>query len=201
MADGVLDVLYASLENHFETTDMELVSKCNMNHELREQARMPWGSSYIDITVVGTDVLDDVSYWCLPEYESLSDHNTIEFEVTATINPSTSNRFNNFLYFNVKKANWDRFDSFCKQPFVDLSNRIDSCAAVDTLISVIENFQDVVLPASKASMPLKKTRIHWVPWWSIEIECMRKRLNAARRRYQRTRNSILRNLIDRSIYK
>ncbi|KAF8768468.1 hypothetical protein HNY73_021285 [Argiope bruennichi] len=31
MADGVLDVLYASLENHFETIDMALVSKCNMN--------------------------------------------------------------------------------------------------------------------------------------------------------------------------
>ncbi|KAF8786155.1 Retrovirus-related Pol polyprotein type-1 like protein [Argiope bruennichi] len=151
------------------------------------------GSSYIDITVMGTDVLGDVSYWCLPEYESLSDHNTIGFEVTATTNASTSNRFNNFLYFNIKKANWDRFDSFCKQPFVDLSNRIDSGADVDTLIFVIENFQDVVLSASKTSMPLKKIRMHWVPWWSIEIECMRKRFNAARRRYQRTRNFILRN--------
>ncbi|KAF8771406.1 hypothetical protein HNY73_018831 [Argiope bruennichi] len=100
-------------------------------------------SSYIDITVAGTDVLGDVSYWCLPEYESLSDHNAIEFEVTAIINSSI--RLNNFLYFNVKKANWDRFDSFRKQPFVDLSNRIYSSADVDTLISVIENFQDVVL--------------------------------------------------------
>ncbi|KAF8784389.1 hypothetical protein HNY73_010070 [Argiope bruennichi] len=50
MADGVLDVLYASLENHFETIDMALVSKCNMNHELREQAKNALGELKIAIT-------------------------------------------------------------------------------------------------------------------------------------------------------
>ncbi|GFX18019.1 retrovirus-related Pol polyprotein from type-1 retrotransposable element R1 [Trichonephila clavipes] len=37
-------------------------------------------------------------------------------------------------------------------------------------------------------MPIKKTSKHNVPWWSIEIGCARKRLNASRRRFQRCKN-------------
>ncbi|KAF8764959.1 RNA-directed DNA polymerase mobile like protein [Argiope bruennichi] len=38
------------------------------------------GSSYIDVTVVGTDLLEDVSCWHLTTYDSLSDHKSFEFE-------------------------------------------------------------------------------------------------------------------------
>ncbi|GFX04638.1 uncharacterized protein TNCV_2773691 [Trichonephila clavipes] len=43
-------------------------------------------------------------------------------------------------------------------------------------------------------MPIKKTSKHNVPWWSIEIGCARKRLNASRRRFQRCKNPTVREL-------
>ncbi|GFQ71035.1 reverse transcriptase domain-containing protein [Trichonephila clavata] len=43
-------------------------------------------------------------------------------------------------------------------------------------------------------MPTKKTSKHNVPWWSTEIGCARKRLNASRRRFQRCKNPIVREL-------
>ncbi|GFT16494.1 heterogeneous nuclear ribonucleoprotein U-like protein 1 [Trichonephila clavipes] len=43
-------------------------------------------------------------------------------------------------------------------------------------------------------MPIKKTIKHNVPWWSIEIGCARKRLNASRRRFQRCKNPTVREL-------
>ncbi|GFW65908.1 retrovirus-related Pol polyprotein from type-1 retrotransposable element R1 [Trichonephila clavipes] len=43
-------------------------------------------------------------------------------------------------------------------------------------------------------MPIKKTSKHNVPWWSIEIGCARKRLNASRRRFKRCKNPTVREL-------
>ncbi|GFY77393.1 hypothetical protein TNIN_194751 [Trichonephila inaurata madagascariensis] len=44
------------------------------------------GSSYIDVTAVGTDLLEDVSCWHLPAYDSLSDHKAIEFDIALNSN-------------------------------------------------------------------------------------------------------------------
>ncbi|GFW29089.1 reverse transcriptase domain-containing protein [Trichonephila clavipes] len=43
-------------------------------------------------------------------------------------------------------------------------------------------------------MPIKKTSKHNVSWWSIEIDCARKRRNASRRRFQRCKNPTVREL-------
>ena len=43
-------------------------------------------------------------------------------------------------------------------------------------------------------MPIKRVGMCNVPWWSLEISCMRKRLNAARRRFQRTSANDIREL-------
>ncbi|KAF8784116.1 hypothetical protein HNY73_011655 [Argiope bruennichi] len=61
------------------------------------------GSSYIDVTVVGTDLLEDVSCWHLPTYDSLSDHKSIEFEVILDPHPPPKKGEN--CTFHLKKAN------------------------------------------------------------------------------------------------
>ncbi|XP_035231181.1 uncharacterized protein LOC118203047 [Stegodyphus dumicola] len=108
------------------------------------------GSSYIDVTVIGSDLLQDVSSWRLSEKESLSDHMMIEFEFClSTFLRDTSNV--PFKIFNTGKA-------------------------------------------SQISIPVRNHGKHNVPWWSAEIFCMRKRLNASRRRFQRCKNPPLREL-------
>ncbi|XP_035214478.1 uncharacterized protein LOC118188207 [Stegodyphus dumicola] len=151
------------------------------------------GSSYIDVTVIGSDLLLDVSSWRLSEKESLSDHMMIEFEFClSTFLRDTSNV--PFKIFNTGKANWDRFRKFCssrKTRFIDILN---DCTDGSRLNTLVENFSFVLLQAFQISIPVRNHGKHNVPWWSAEIFCMRKRLNASRRRFQRCKNSPLREL-------
>ncbi|GFY06324.1 hypothetical protein TNCV_2681151 [Trichonephila clavipes] len=55
----------------------EFISANNLfiiNEDCGPTFRATQGTSYIDITVVGSDLLEDNSSWCLSENESLSDH-------------------------------------------------------------------------------------------------------------------------------
>ncbi|GFV02749.1 hypothetical protein TNCV_1452551 [Trichonephila clavipes] len=61
----------------------EFISANNLfiiNEDCGPTFRATQVTSYIDITVVGSDLLEDNSSWCLFENESLSDHVMIEFE-------------------------------------------------------------------------------------------------------------------------
>ncbi|XP_035205501.1 uncharacterized protein LOC118180529, partial [Stegodyphus dumicola] len=112
------------------------------------------GSSYIDVTVIGSDLLQDISSWRLSEKESLSDHMMIEFEFCLLRSYETPQMF--------------------------------------LLKSSIQGKQIGI--ASQISIPVRNHGKHNVPWWSAEIFCMRKRLNASRRRFQRCKNPPLREL-------
>ncbi|GBN02116.1 hypothetical protein AVEN_191268-1 [Araneus ventricosus] len=57
----------------------------------------------------------------------------------------------------------------------------------DELISIIQNL-------CKASIPIKKQGKHRVPWWTTELNCMRKHVNAARRRFQRCKNVVIKEI-------
>ncbi|GFW25448.1 hypothetical protein TNCV_3721761 [Trichonephila clavipes] len=59
------------------------------------------GSSYIDVTAVGTDLLEHVSCWHLPDYDSLSDHKAIEFDIALDFNSPTND--GDSCIFNLKK--------------------------------------------------------------------------------------------------
>ncbi|GFY26218.1 hypothetical protein TNCV_355341 [Trichonephila clavipes] len=55
----------------------EFISANNLfiiNEDCGPTFRATQGTSYIDITVVGSDLLEDNSSWCLSKNESLSDH-------------------------------------------------------------------------------------------------------------------------------
>jgi len=60
--------------------------------------------------------------------------------------------------------------------------------------TLIEEFHEVLKLACSKSFrahraSTRATSNNSVPWWTEELTIMRKRLNALRRRYQRTRNN------------
>ncbi|GFT94105.1 uncharacterized protein TNCV_603891 [Trichonephila clavipes] len=65
------------------------------------------GISYIDVTAVGTDLLEDVSCWHLPDYDSLSDHKAIEFDIALDFNSPTND--GDSCIFNLKKRTGNSF--------------------------------------------------------------------------------------------
>ncbi|GFU94071.1 hypothetical protein TNCV_3308241 [Trichonephila clavipes] len=169
----------------------EFISANNLfiiNEDCGPTFRATQGTSYIDITVVGSHLLEDNSSWCLSENESLSDHVMIEFEFCfSTVLRDTSSA--PFVIFNTKKANWCRFRKFCLSRMTHIFDTLNSCTNSSCLNTVIEELSFVIHQACLYSIPIKKTSKHNVPWWSIEIGCARKRLNASRRRFQRCKKS------------
>ncbi|GFT42480.1 hypothetical protein TNCV_1787451 [Trichonephila clavipes] len=133
------------------------------------------------------------SSWCLSEKESLSDHVMIEFEFClSTVQRDTSRA--PFVIFNTKKANWCRFRKICFSRMTHIFETLKGSTNSSSLNTVIEELGSVIYQAGLYSTPIKKTSKHKVPWWSIEIECARKRINASRRRFQRCKNLVVREL-------
>ncbi|GFV41124.1 hypothetical protein TNCV_2667151 [Trichonephila clavipes] len=64
-------------------------------------------SSCIDITAVGTDLLEDVSCWHLPSYDSPSDHKAIDFDIVLNSNSPTIDDAS--CIFNLKKNELETF--------------------------------------------------------------------------------------------
>ncbi|GFY68611.1 reverse transcriptase domain-containing protein [Trichonephila inaurata madagascariensis] len=91
------------------------------------------------------------------------------------------------------------FYSQCSKAENAILDSLNNCMQPDSLKLCVQDVQELITSAAKKSIPLKKSGYHKVPWWSVELFCMRKQLNAARRRYQRTKNSVLKEVY-REIY-
>ncbi|GBO38475.1 hypothetical protein AVEN_114035-1, partial [Araneus ventricosus] len=150
------------------------------------------GSSYNDVTVVGTDLLEDVSFWHLPNYESLSDHKAIEFEIL--LKPVYSATDNRIPLFNLKYANWKLFYDTSKLMLSRICDLIGSCEDPESLHHLADELVSIIQNSCKVSIPIKKQGKHKVPRWTTELNCMRKRVNAARRRFQRCKNVIIKEI-------
>ena len=150
------------------------------------------GSSYIDVTVCGLDLLQYVTNWDISDNDSLSDHRMISFEMDFS---SIAVQINSdFPGFNTKRANWSIFNELCQLEFSDLNELLDSCHSKSSLQGIVNKFNSMLFNVTRKAIPPRKGGIHKVPWWSSEINCMRKQVNAARRRYQRQKNENIRNI-------
>ncbi|GFS52363.1 hypothetical protein TNCV_4850751 [Trichonephila clavipes] len=117
--------------------------------------RATQGTSYIDITVVGLDLLKDSTSWCLSENESLSDHVMIEFEFClSTVLRDTSSA--PFVIFNRKKANWCRFRKFCLSRMIHIFDTLNSCTDSSCLNTVIEEFSFLFISHACTQCLLRK---------------------------------------------
>ncbi|GFR09880.1 reverse transcriptase domain-containing protein [Trichonephila clavata] len=117
------DVFFDALQKHCSLIESAPLSKCNMKHQVREEARQALG------------------------------------------------QLKSSIYKNFERVK-----------------------AANVLEAFVEEFGSIIYQACLHSMPTKKTSKHNVPWWSTEIGCARKRLNASRRRFQRCKNPIVREL-------
>ncbi|GFU95761.1 hypothetical protein TNCV_4889501 [Trichonephila clavipes] len=164
-----------------------------INEDCGPTFRATQGTSYYDITVVDSDLLEDNSSWCISDNESLSGHVMIEFEfcLSTVLRDALSAPF---VMFNTKKANWCRFWKFYFSRMTHTFDTLNGCTNSSCLNTVIEKLSFFIYQACLYSMAIKKTSEHNVPWWSIEIGCARKRLNASKRRFQRCKNPTVREL-------
>ncbi|GFW85045.1 RNA-directed DNA polymerase from mobile element jockey [Trichonephila clavipes] len=134
----------------------EFISANNLfiiNEDCGPTFRAIQGTSYIDSTVVGSDLLEDNSSWCLSENESLADHVMIEFEFClSTVLRDTSSA--PFVIFNTKKANLCLFRKFCFSRMTHIFDTLKGFTNSSCLNTVIEELSFVIYQTCLYSMPI-----------------------------------------------
>jgi len=168
------------------------------------------GSSNIDLTISNNKLLKEMQDWKTVEEESCSDHKIIQFYIGQYDAHQTGSDFQNIKYV-VREENRRKFETLITQEMAKQmcgSRRREDNRILDKHISLqIANTEDMEDIVSKFSDTLtaacdksfKKARTHMqtnrhktVPWWTEELTIARKRVNAFKRKYQRTKNNNIR---------
>ena len=161
------------------------------------------GRSWIDLTLSNSQLLGNLTAWNIGDEESCSDHKLISFKIARGMQnqPYT---FKTTRYITCKE-DYERFDCLLttniSSTFKVESNSMELDKELSkTLTAHMETEQLINLfytciseACNKAFRPIKgkgqQLRGKSVPWWTPELTILRKKVNALRRRYQRTINN------------
>jgi hypothetical protein len=166
------------------------------------------GTSNIDLTIVTDHSLRMVTQWKISDQESSSDHNIIQYIIGQDDSNRENNNPQNEIRYLTKKENHPTFRNNLPQLAKEMLCRLHNAETtedLDTMLSTkiaetpdieksIEEFHDIIKKACDKAYKIhstskKKTTHKSVPWWTDELTIIRKRTNALRRRYQRTKNN------------
>jgi ribonuclease HI len=163
------------------------------------------GRSNIDITITNNSLLKKVTDWQISTEDSLSDHNIIKFNIgqynygmqynyigTRYITTEeTLSKFDDKL----KEDMAEEFEMESKEDLETLDNVLAKYTQeTEDIESVVGKLQNAITTTSKKTFKTRRKtnkmiKQKSVPWWTTELTSKRKRLNALRRLYQRTKNN------------
>jgi hypothetical protein len=165
------------------------------------------GSSNIDLTVISNQLLREVEDWEVSDQESCSEHSIIK----SAIGQGKWRRIkqdNQVVRFVVKSEDIDKFQRNLLRLLeekLSMTNTEGGTEDLDAVLckranegtdieKLVEEFHEVLKAACdklfrKQSATRKKITNKSVPWWAEELTLMRKRTNALRKSFQRTRNN------------
>lgn len=165
------------------------------------------GASNIDITVTNVRLLSTVTDWEISDQESCSDHSIIRYVMGQRTAPHLGKNKDETRYKvnNVGKQKFqENLIRLTEQKFFKNQNAAD-VVEMDNILSIratqepdanklVDEFYEVLEEACRSSfLTLRASKSNsarrTVPWWSEELTIMRKRLNALRRRFQRTKDN------------
>jgi len=140
------------------------------------------GESNIDLTIVSGNIIMAVQDWNVSNMCTTSDHNLILYNYCRFLSKRR------ILYrqhnFNIKKANWDKFEELVETSFND-----EVLYKLGTLKceNAVQLFNTILEDVCSRSIPKKKNGIRTVPWWNSEIANLRKETKTAKRQFMRAR--------------
>jgi len=191
------------LEDFLASADLHIINEDSERNTFQNTI----GSSNIDLTMVSSNLLNDIGEWEISTEDSLSDHNYLKYKLWKRSNiHGNQNKYLNIKY-TIKEEKKQLFDQNLLQEFrkiTDITSTQGGTEEVDNAISTaiatsknLEYYTDLleetITTACRKTFPLpaanKKNNNHKsVPWWKPELTVLRKRVNAKRRLYQRTKN-------------
>ena len=192
------------LEEYLASNQLHILNEESESHTFQNSRC----SSNIDLSITNNKLLSSVHEWEISSEESLSDHNYLKYKIGAGRHKSHYNgsKLQDIKYI-IKEEKLHAFDRNLVQEMRKMTcNEItkEGAEEIDMLLAVriakendleknIDLFEETVQVACKRTFQINTTRKKnskkkSVPWWTDSLTVTRKRVNACRRLYQRTRN-------------
>ena len=136
--------------------------------------------SFIDITVVSSELVNRTNNWSVSEEVSLSDHRYITFEISLTSAP-TDIRVHS-KRFAIHRADWEAFETeICAfKPY--FRHLIDSSNTLEQIETTTETYMSAIKTITEHNIPFAKPNNRPNKWWNNDLS--RRRTNV---RYLRNR--------------
>ena len=163
------------------------------------------GKSNVDITVVNNSLLREINQWEISDEESCSDHSIIKYDLGQNHRRERGLSFHGGRYI-VKEDKLEKFDTYLQQMVASkfkvhwegnkssLDSQLSTQVKENTDVEdCVNSFYEALEAAcnkvfTKTQVSKEVTKHRSVPWWTGGLTQMRKKVNATRRRYQRTKN-------------
>jgi len=167
------------------------------------------GSSNIDLTITNNNLIADVHEWEISDEENCSDHNFLKYKIGKA--NSYKNKYNyHGIRYIVKDEKYYEYDQKLeleipkilkniiytyKGCVEEMDMNLSKTAAKDNdLQRLVDSFTEVMQTACTEAFKIINTQNKTkqkksVPWWTDSLTITRKRINALRRLYQKTRNN------------
>jgi len=164
-------------------------------------------TSNIDLTIISPRLLNSITGWLISDQESVSDHSVIKYAIKPGIakghaeNPSHIRYRTNKeslvtfqgTFFQALTENFKIKHNTTRGEDVDdsLSSLLTEGANIEKLV---DEFNEALTMACNNTFQIHRASRNSpshrsVSWWSADLTVLRKRTNALRRLYQRTRNN------------
>jgi len=164
------------------------------------------GASNIDLTVTNNQTLGIVRDWVICDQESCYDHSVLKYVLGNGTSRSAGVNTEGVRY-KVTKKDSEKFQvnfQIMEQRFCGSNSEVGEAEELGETIplrvtkapnmkTIVEELHDVLASACRSSFKILRTRkasTHKsVPWWTEGLTILRKRVNAQRLQYQRTRTT------------
>ena len=133
-------------------------------------------TSIVDVTLASESVADSITDWRVnPEACQASDHNAVEFVLTTESIRRPDHRTSTYL-FNNKTAKWSKFHyvvqaNMQSSGLLDVDVRSLSPSEID---EVVQWMTDAIRDACYKSMKLRGSGRPVNPWWTPELDDLKK---------------------------
>jgi len=139
----------------------------------------PLGATNIDVTLIGQGFGGVRFDWEVTNKEQVSDHNLIVIRIKLNVCEGILTERSGY---NVRAANWERFRTEIGQVFD--GEFIDGLRLSRPSV-VVKRVTESLIEVCRRTIPARKLRSRSVPWWSRELDRLRK--DARGKRKQLTR--------------
>ncbi|GFY47523.1 hypothetical protein TNIN_46031 [Trichonephila inaurata madagascariensis] len=95
-----------------------------------------------------------IERWFIPDYDSLSDHRMISFEMRIPKSDRACDFSVKTNLFNTKRANWNMFYSQCFKAENAILDSLNNCIQPDSLELCVQDVQELITSAAQKSQSL-----------------------------------------------